>query len=154
VHSVRWDTGEQIAGTPFRELIPAGATDSAFSCHSALIQPHRLVVPHTHTKEDEFSFVYRGQLGARIGEDDLLVEEGGLLFQPRNVLHALWNPTDVEVVLLVFITPPGFEGFFRDMGALDRPADPERVHDINTRYGHISHAELIPELTSHYAVVP
>ena len=153
-HTAGWDTAEPIPGTPFRELIPADLTGGAFSCHSAVIAPHRLVVPHTHTREDEFSLVFRGQLGARIGDQDVVVDEGAVLLQPKNVLHALWNATDVDVVLLVFIAPPGFEGFFREMGALGRPAQPEVLHLISERYGHIPHPELIPELSQRYAVTP
>jgi hypothetical protein len=28
-----------------------------------------------------------------------------------SLVHALWNPTDVEAMLLEFISPAGFEGF-------------------------------------------
>jgi hypothetical protein len=115
-----------------------------------VIKPQQLVVPHIHTREDEFSLVLHGQLGARVGEDDVTVDEGAFLFQPRNVLHALWNTTDTDLVLLVFIAPAGFEEFFREMGGLGRGAKPEDIHTINARYGHIPHPELIPELSDRY----
>ena len=154
MRTARWDTGEPIPNTPFRTLIPADATAGSFSCHSAVIEPHRLVVPHIHTREDEFSFVLHGQLGARIGDDDVIVDEGAFLFQPRNVLHALWNMTDADVVLLVFIAPAGFEEFFREIGALGQAAKPEDIHDVNARYGHILCAELIPEISDRYQLTP
>lgn len=96
--TVSWDTGAAIPGTPFRELITSDATGGAFSCHSATIGPHRLVMPHSHTREDEFSLVLRGRLGGRVGDRELVVDEGAFLFQPRQIMYALWNSTDVDLV--------------------------------------------------------
>jgi hypothetical protein len=44
------------------------------------------------------------------------VDEGGFLFKPRGIVHAMWNPTDVEAVVLEFISPGGFERFFEEIG--------------------------------------
>jgi hypothetical protein len=57
---------------------------------------------------------------------DVVVEEGGFLFK-RGIVHALWNPTDVEAVVIEFISPAGFEGFFQEMGALQGDASPRKV---------------------------
>ena len=114
--------------------------------------PAGLVPPHTHSREDEFSLVLHGRLGSRVGDRDLIVEEGAFLFQARQVLHALWNPTDIDLVLLVFITPPGFEDFFREMGALGDARTPAALHDLNVRFGHIPHPELIPEISRRHHV--
>jgi hypothetical protein len=51
--------------------------------------------------------------------DELEVEEGGFLFKPRGLVHALWNPTDTEAIVMEFISPAGFEAFFEEMGILD-----------------------------------
>ena len=152
--SVAWDTGTPIPGTPFRQLITTGDTDGRFSSQSAVLRAGQLVVPHVHEHEDEFSFVFRGRIGGRVGDEDVVVEEGGFLFKPRGLVHALWNPTDVDAIIVELISPGGFEGFFQEMGALPAGAGPEVVREIGARYGQTPHPELIAELTERYEVSP
>ena len=42
--------------------------------------------------------------------------------KPRGVVQAMWNPTDVEAIVVEFISPAGFEGFFEEVGALQEGA--------------------------------
>jgi quercetin dioxygenase-like cupin family protein len=151
-HSVAWDAGEPIPGTPFRHLIRAADTEGRFSTQSAVLGPGKLVIPHSHRDEDEFSFVFRGRIGGRVGADDVVVEEGGFLFKPRGVVHALWNPTDTDAIVIEFISPAGFEGFFEEMGALRTGEGLDVVREIATRYGQTPHPELIQELSELYGV--
>lgn len=150
--SVAWDTGETIPGTPFRHMIKSAETGGRFSAQSAVLRPHELVIPHSHRDEDEFSFVFRGRIGGRVGDEDVEVDEGGFLFKPRSIVHALWNPTDVEAIVLEFISPAGFEGFFEEMGALHQGARHETIREIATRYGQTPHPELIAELSELHGV--
>jgi quercetin dioxygenase-like cupin family protein len=150
--SVAWDAGDPIPRTPFRHLIRAGDTDGRFSAQSAVLRPHELVIPHSHKYEDEFTFVFRGRIGGRVGDQDLVVDEGGFLFKPRGVVHAMWNQTDVEAIVLEFISPAGFEGFFEEMGALQEGVLPDTIREIASRYGQIPHPELIAELSELYGV--
>lgn len=152
--SVAWDTGEPIPGTPFRQLITAGDSGGCFSAQSAVLRARELVVPHVHQHEDEFSFVFRGRIGGRVGDEDVVVDEGGILFKPRGVVHALWNPTDVDAIVVELISPAGFEGFFAEMGALPAGAGPEVVREIAARYGQTPHLELVAELSERYGVSP
>lgn len=152
--SVAWDSGEPIPGTPFRHLIRAADTEGRFSTQSAVLKPGKLVVPHTHQNEDEFSFVFRGRIGGRVGNQDVVVDEGGFLFKPKGIVHALWNATDIDAIVIEFISPAGFEGFFEEMGALEAGTGPEAVREIATRYGQTPHPELIAELTQLYNVSP
>jgi quercetin dioxygenase-like cupin family protein len=152
--SLAWDTGESIPGTDFRQMITSVDTGGRFSSQSAVLGPGELVPPHSHRDEDEFTFVFRGRIGGRVGDQDLVVEEGGFLLKPRGIVHALWNSTDVEAILLEFISPAGFEGFFEEVGTLQEGASPEAVAEIGTRYGLTFHPELIPELSELYSVSP
>ena len=154
VRSVAWDSGEPIPGTGFRHLVRAADTEGRFSTQSAVLGAGKLVVPHSHRYEDEFSFVFRGRIGGRVGDQDVVVEEGGFLFKPRGIVHALWNPTDVDAIIIEFISPAGFEGFFEEMGALSAGASPDSVREIATRYGQAPHPELIAELSGLYGVSP
>jgi hypothetical protein len=66
----------------------------------------------------------------------------------------MWNPTDVEAIVLEIISPPGMEGFFEEIGGLPEGASPEAVPEIGTRYGLTFHPELIAELSGLYGVSP
>jgi quercetin dioxygenase-like cupin family protein len=122
--SVAWDTGEAVPGTLYRRMITSADISGRFSTLSAVLRLGELVPPHSHRDEDEFSFVFRGRVGGRVGDHDMVVEEGGFLFKPRGIVHALWNPTDVEAILLEVISPAGVEGFFEEMGALQEGSSP------------------------------
>lgn len=58
------------------------------------IEPRRLVPPHTHTKEDELSYILEGTVGVRIGDEIAEAVAGSYVFKPRAVPHTFWNPTD------------------------------------------------------------
>jgi len=152
--SVAWDRGELIPGTHFRHLVKGADTQGRFSSQSVILGAGKLVVPHSHRYEDEFSFVFRGRVGCRVGDQDLEVEEGGFLFKPRGIVHALWNSTDVDAIIIEFISPAGFEGFFEEMGALQAAAGVDAMREIADRYGQTPHPELIAELSALYGVVP
>lgn len=152
VKSVAWDTGDAIPGTPFRHLLKASDTGGRFSTQSAVLEAKRLVIPHSHTLEDEFTFVFRGRVGGRVGSEDVVVDEGGFLFKPRGVVHALWNPTDTPAIVLEFISPAGFEGFFEEMGAMSKGTEPAMLEQVAQRYGQTPHPELIGELSQLHGV--
>ena len=45
-------------------------TGGAFSIVEHPIKPRALVIPHVHEREDEFSYVLEGEIGARIGDQE------------------------------------------------------------------------------------
>ena len=102
----------------FRHMIRPADTGRRFSSLSAVLGPGDLTPPHSHKDEDEFTLVFRGRIGGRAGDHDVVVEEGGFLFKPRGIVHTLWNPTDVEAIVIEIISPPGLEEFFEEIGGL------------------------------------
>ena len=64
--------GESVSlggiGVDFK--IPAGLTGGAFSIVEHPLDPGRLIPPHIHYREDELSYVLRGEIGVRIGDRD------------------------------------------------------------------------------------
>lgn len=149
--SVSWDNGPEIPGTVFRHMITADDTGGRFSAQSAVMAPRELVIPHSHEREDEFTFVHRGRIGGLVGDEETEVDEGGFLFKPRGLVHALWNPTDEPAVVFEFISPAGFEHFFEEMGALTH-ADPQTMQEIAGRYGQRPHPELVGALQERHQV--
>jgi hypothetical protein len=64
------------------------------------------------------------------------------------------DPTDVEAMLLEFISPAGFEGFLEEICGRQEGASPEAAPEIGTRYGLTFHPEQIAELSALYGVSP
>jgi mannose-6-phosphate isomerase-like protein (cupin superfamily) len=150
------EEGEPIAGTAVRCVIGSDQTDGRFTVLTGEVGPRSLIVPHTHAREDELSFVQQGRIGARVGDRDAVVEAGEFLFRPRGVLHALWNPMDEPAVTVEFISPGGIERFFEELGQLrlSGPRSQADLIELSDRYDSRFHPELIPELVTSYGVHP
>jgi mannose-6-phosphate isomerase-like protein (cupin superfamily) len=108
------------------------------------MSPRALASPlHRHTREDEYSFILEGRMGALLGDDVVEAGPGDLVYKPRNQWHTFWNAGDEPCRLLEIISPAGFEHFFRELsdmgGALE--ADPQELARLNERYG----LEMIPD---------
>src|SRR6266571_7112565 len=75
---VRRGEGERVwlggLGVDFK--VSGSATNDAFSIVEHPVDAGRLVPPHTHTREDELSYVIEGEMGARIGDDILTAHAG------------------------------------------------------------------------------
>src|SRR6059058_5490399 len=117
--------------------------------------PRRLAAPlHRHSREDEYSFVLEGRMGAVLGDDVIYAEPGELAFKPRDQWHTFWNAGDEPCRILEIISPAGFERFFQELsdlgGALK--ADPEKLAELNARYGLEMRPETVPELLERFGL--
>ncbi|HZI73983.1 MAG TPA: cupin domain-containing protein [Gemmatimonadales bacterium] len=136
-----------------RFMIWGAETGGTFSLVEHPIPPRTLVAPlHIHTREDEYSYVLEGRMGALLGEDVVYAEPGDLVFKPRNQWHTFWNAGDTTCRLLEIISPAGFEHFFNDLGEQMAAAKAVSVKDVpglpqlGERYGHYFRPESIPEI--------
>ncbi len=112
-----------------------------------------MVPPHMHTREDEFSYVLEGEVGARIGDQVLQATPGCYIVKPRGILHTFWNAGSKRARLIEIISPAGFEKFFAEMADLfqgDGPPDFEKLTQLANRYGLTFDMNWIPELTAKY----
>ena len=100
--------------------------------------PRALAAPlHRHNREDEYSFILEGRMGALLGDDVVEAGPGDLVFKPRNQWHTFWNAGDEPCRILEIIAPAGFEQFFdelSDMGGVAGAA-PEALAALSERYG-------------------
>lgn len=81
-----------------RFLIEGHHTGGRFALVEHRFEPHSLAAPmHRHHREDEYTFVLRGQIGAVIDGSEVLASAGDLIFKPRGQWHTFWNPGDVDV---------------------------------------------------------
>jgi quercetin dioxygenase-like cupin family protein len=55
-------------------------TGGAFAVVEHPIEPGRLVLPHVHLHEDEYSYVLEGTIGARVGDHEVVAAPGSYLF--------------------------------------------------------------------------
>ncbi len=134
------DEGEQVRlmALGVRFLIDGGQTSGRFSLVEHPLPAKRLGAPmHTHSIEDEYSFVLEGRIGVQLGDEILEAGPGDLVFKPRGIAHTFWNAGDEDARLLELISPAGFENYFRELApilAAGGPGDP-RVADVRARYG-------------------
>ena len=122
-----------------RYVLRGESSDGRFAVIEHTIPPRTLAAPmHTHEREDEYSFVLAGRLGAQIGDEVIEAGPGELVVKRRRIPHAFWNPADEETRLLEIISPPGFEQYFADLAPLlARPGEPDlpALEEIRIRYG-------------------
>lgn len=132
-------------------MIGAEDADGRFSLVEHRLAPHALAAPlHLHTREDEFSFVLEGRVGAVLGGEEVVAKAGDLLFKPRGQWHTFWNPGDTPARMLEIISPAGLEQLFREIDTNPELLDPENLAEAAQRYGaDIDFAGTIPIIERH-----
>jgi mannose-6-phosphate isomerase-like protein (cupin superfamily) len=119
------------------------------------MSPRALAAPlHLHTREDEYSYVLEGRMGALLGDEVVEAGPGDLVFKPRNQWHTFWNAGDEPCRILEIISPAGFERFFRelsDMGGVTQ-AEEEALAELNERYGLVMRPETVPDLLERFGL--
>lgn len=119
------------------------------------MSPRALGAPlHRHTREDEYSFVLQGRMGALLGEDVVEAQAGDLVFKPRNQWHTFWNAGDAPCRILEIISPAGFEQFFQElveMGGVTQVA-PDALAQLNKRYGVEVRPDTVTDLLERFGL--
>ena len=142
-------------GVNFR--IDGQASGGVFSVVEHPIPPGALARPHTHTREDEFSYVLEGEIGVRIADEVIQATAGCYVVKPRGIPHAFWNAGPQPARILEIISPAGFENYFAELSALlghAGPPDQEAIARLSTAYGLTYNGEWIPELVEKYGLTP
>src|SRR2546427_1008972 len=136
-----------------RLMIDGEETGGGFSLVEHPMSSRALAAPlHRHTREDEYSYVLEGRVGALLGDEDVIGEPGDLIFKPRNQWHTFWNAGDEPARILEIICPAGFEEFFSelvDLGGVAQ-AEPETLMVLNQRYGLEMDPDSIPGLVERF----
>jgi mannose-6-phosphate isomerase-like protein (cupin superfamily) len=107
---------------------------------------------HRHTREDEYSYVIEGRVGALLGEDVVIGGPGDLICKPRNQWHTFWNAGDEPARILEIISPAGFEQFFAalvDLGGVTQ-ADPRTLGELCARYELEMDPDSVPGLLERF----
>jgi mannose-6-phosphate isomerase-like protein (cupin superfamily) len=136
-----------------RFLIEGAEAGQRFAFLEHPMSPRALAAPlHRHSREDEYSFVLEGRMGALLGEEVVEAGPGELDFKPRNQWHTFWTAGDEPCRILEIISPAGFEQYFRELAAMGGPrgAEPDQLAALFQRYGFEARPETIPELLQRF----
>jgi mannose-6-phosphate isomerase-like protein (cupin superfamily) len=138
-----------------RFMIDGSEASERFSLVEHPMSPRALAAPlHRHTREDEYTYVLEGRMGALLGDDVVEAGPGDLVFKPRDQWHTFWNAGDEPCRILEIISPAGFERFFRelvDLGGV-RQAAPETLAQLSERYGLEMQPDTVPELLERFGL--
>jgi mannose-6-phosphate isomerase-like protein (cupin superfamily) len=144
-----------------RFMIDAEETfQGGFSLVEHPLPPRRLAAPlHRHSREDEYSYVLEGRMGALLGDDVVYAEVGDLVHKPRDQWHTFWNAGDEPCRILEIIAPGGFEDYFDALvektAALTGPPTPQFLAEIDALaadYGLEMDPASIPGLCERFGV--
>src|SRR3954468_2719747 len=105
-----------------RFMVGGAESGGGFSIVEHPMSARALAAPlHRHAREDEYSYVLEGKVGALLGDEVVVGGAGDLIFKPRGQWHTFWNAGDEPARILEIISPAGFERYFAELVAL--PAD-------------------------------
>src|SRR5438874_2907648 len=136
-----------------RFMIDGSEAGERFSLVEHPMSARALAAPlHRHAREDEYSYIVEGRVGALLGEEVVIGGPGDLIFKPRNQWHTFWNAGDEPARLLEIISPAGFERFFAelvDLGGVGS-APPEALAELCGRYELEMDPESVPGLLERF----
>ncbi len=120
------------------------------------LAPRALGSPmHTHAREDEYSYILAGQIGAQVGDEVIFAGPGEVIAKPSRIPHAFWNVGDEPARVLEIIAPGGFEDYFANLGELlaaGGPPDPAARQALGQRFGLDLDIDSIPRLAAEHSL--
>src|SRR6202047_1909442 len=138
-----------------RFMVDGSESGGGFALVEPPMEPHALAAPmHRHSREDEYSFVLEGRVGASLGGEIVYGEPGDLVFKPRGQWHTFWNAGNEPCRILEIIAPAGFERFFAevvDLGGVASAA-PDVLGELCGRYALEMDPSSIPDLIKRFGV--
>jgi mannose-6-phosphate isomerase-like protein (cupin superfamily) len=125
----------------------------ALSVVEHTLPPRGLGAPvHTHAREDEYSYVLEGRLGAQLGDEIVTAGPGELVAKPRGQAHTFWNAGDEPLRFLEIISPGRFAGYFRELAPVLAAGDEAGIGEIAARYELEIDFATIPALAARHGL--
>ena len=146
-----------LGGFGIRFMIDGSESGGSFALVEHPMNPRVLAAPlHRHSREDEYSYVLRGRVGAQLGDQVVYGKPGDLIHKPRGQWHTFWNAGDEDASLLEIISPAGFEKYFEELVELaaasgGRP-QLEKIAPLAARYGLEMNPTTIPALCKEHGL--
>jgi quercetin dioxygenase-like cupin family protein len=145
-----------LGGVDARFMILGEEAGGRFSLVEHPMPPRALAAPmHRHHREDEYSFVLEGGVGAQLGDSVVFGNPGDLIFKPRDQWHTFWNAGDAPARILEIISPAGFENYFQELAAALRSIRPEespQLAELCKRYELDMDLGSVPTLIKRFGV--
>jgi mannose-6-phosphate isomerase-like protein (cupin superfamily) len=135
--------------------IEGSETGERFSVVHHPLEPRALAAPlHRHSREDEYSYVLSGTLGALLGDEVVTAGPGTWVFKPRNQWHTFWNAGDTPCEIVEIISPGGFENFFRELADVYATGEPDlaRFAELCGRYALEMDPTSVPGLCERFGL--
>jgi quercetin dioxygenase-like cupin family protein len=107
---------EWIGNSTFSVLLDSAATDGRLTVGRFDVEKGEGPPFHMHTREDEIFMLISGTALLWSGDEEAVeLQEGGIVYLPRNIPHS-YRITSDHADLLMIATPGGLEGMFRMAG--------------------------------------
>jgi mannose-6-phosphate isomerase-like protein (cupin superfamily) len=72
---------------------------------TAEVGPHWIAPLHVHHGDDEGWYVLEGELGFRLGDEEVVAAAGSAVLARRGTPHTYWNAGEAEARYLLIMTP-------------------------------------------------
>jgi mannose-6-phosphate isomerase-like protein (cupin superfamily) len=143
-----------LGGVRHRFMVDGKDSGGGFALVEHFVPPRTLAAPlHRHSREDEYSFVLEGRLGAVFDGAEVEAAAGDLVFGPRGEWHTFWNPGDAPTRFLEIFSPGGVEQVSREFSSHADSATPELLAEIAGRYGLEADLEATGALIERHGLV-
>jgi len=112
--------GPQGRERDFTELLAtADQTGGSLGMFRQTIAPNSGPPTHVHQAEDEFFYIVSGEFKVKLGDSVMNAPAQTVMFVPRGTAHTFQNVGPEPGVLLVGVTPGGFEKWFEQRQGVD-----------------------------------
>lgn len=81
-------------------------TNGVLAVIGETLAPRILIPNHVH-RNDVWVRVESGQIGVLVGDEVRTARAGEWALKPRDIEHAMWNPTDQPARIIEVLTPAG-----------------------------------------------
>lgn len=140
--------------------VPTEVFDGRLFVLQASLSPGDFIPPHTHSREDEATFILSGDLSVDLGGTVSIARAGAFVLKPRGVYHAFWNHTETPTCVLEFHTPALMEPYYEELGRLftaSNLAEPERqtaISALHLAHGIVYHHDLAEHPVAAHGIQP
>lgn len=135
--AVQSGSGRKLENLGVTHFLTSAQTGGAYYLCEAIFGPESASPLHIHHREDEVIYVLDGALDVRLDKDTLHIPVSGVVHLPKKLPHALYNPMNTPLKILVYAIPGGLEGYFDEVeGALQSGTLDAEMHTmISAKYG-------------------
>lgn len=120
----------------------------------AVIPPGLIIPPHAQDGYDDVTRVVKGNMVMEIGGEIFKASEGTVVFRPRGVMHAAWNPGPGVARISSVVWPAGIEAHLEALARLSEAEsfDLARMMEVSASYGVRYDLEHGAELAARYGM--